>query len=164
MSRRIDSILTAAALLVRRGWTTGTEARDKRGKDVTFNLSEATRFDALGAIERACGTHPDARLAQVARARVERYLVVRQGMDPSWGLGRWNDEPDRTREEVVSVLLAARSESFPLTAGERGGRPPRMQASKLGPNSPDLRASQTPAGLHRRPSYQRGASPFRGNR
>ena len=102
---REREILTEAVALVSRSWCQGAAARDRKGRPVDFTSSEAYSFCALGAIERACGSHvkPGESPEQEQRRRLRMAVEDSLGLKGE-GLASWNDRPGRTKEEVVLAL------------------------------------------------------------
>lgn len=98
---RTREILLEAARLVSRAWTQGATARDRKGHPVPYYSPDAYSFCALGAIQRALGTHPNVAQIRVARRACE------ESIPKPWGLATWNDHPGRTAREVVQLLKGA---------------------------------------------------------
>lgn len=105
----------ATALLVPGVWIRGNMARDAIGNSVRTRSPEACRFCAVGAIEAAATElHTNA-----FDALVEIENLIRQGEssgNPSRYVVRWNDNPQRTAEQVASKMLEAaeRLRQWPL--------------------------------------------------
>lgn len=108
MEMTAPEILRAAAtLLIRQGWTQGVTARDAFGLPTFAGLPEATCWCMLGAIAKVSGIWAPTGPLQLLRT----YLGVH-------GISKWNDEPGRTRAEVVNALLGA-AESCEMKKGNR---------------------------------------------
>lgn len=95
----------AAYLLETRGWTQHVFGRDKAGYEVAeYALSEAACLCAIGAIAVAVGRMPDVTwdgtVAEEATDLLAKHIGTR------WIPG-WNDEPGRTREEVIGAFRGA---------------------------------------------------------
>ena len=95
MSNEVVSTLRKAAdLLESKGWTQGAFARNGH-EEVSINDPQANCFCVLGAIifSNCIG---DLR----TRAALARYLNLDRD---EWVLD-WNDDPTRTKEEVIKTL------------------------------------------------------------
>lgn len=90
MNRIQRALIVAAEILETEGWTQGT-SRDAEG-----------HFCAIGAIDEAVvrNFHADWTLQSDAAQRFRKHLNIS-------GIARWNDDPDRTADEVVTELRAA---------------------------------------------------------
>lgn len=94
--------LVAAMAMVRLGWTQGAFCRDKAGTAVSPGDPRVARVDLAYALSRSALEHglPEDDLRQL----VTSQLAKPYSRDPHFGLERWNDEPFRTRTEVIIVL------------------------------------------------------------
>ena len=92
-----EDALRAVAAQIERGWSQGADARDAHGRSVGLNSDKAQAWSLLGAFGLAAtdGVPPD---------HVRRALVALSGVIGTDSLQRWNDAPDRTREEVLFAL------------------------------------------------------------
>ena len=78
-------------------WTQGCFARDAEGEQCGTEDPKATMFCLLGGIELIYPPH--------ARYDKRRVVMEKLKVFPRIGyLSVWNDDPKRTREEVVVVL------------------------------------------------------------
>ena len=82
------------------GWTQNALARDKKGRSVTPNSSDACSFSLIGAIR---SVEPHVRLQYLA------VTVLRQSIEELYrisplGLHEWNDSPETTSEKVFRVI------------------------------------------------------------
>ena len=100
-------LLELARELIERGWCQGADARDSAGADVDPWEPLATSWSLLGAIvaalEEVSGAFGELPLAHLAAAL---YALAEIVDDDS--LTEWNDDPRRTRDEVLRALLLAR--------------------------------------------------------
>lgn len=72
-------ILKDARALIEKGWTWGTEARDKNGRPVGVHFPEAVRFCLLGAVNAA-----DSRADRIhARLKARQFLSEALALLPS---------------------------------------------------------------------------------
>jgi hypothetical protein len=108
--------VTAAAQLlgraqdyVRQGWCQGADATDAFGEPVEPWSAEAARWSLLGAIVAALdhpgsSTSHEPALPALAEAMGALADLI---YEPS--LARWNDDPLRSQQEVLTVLERART-------------------------------------------------------
>jgi hypothetical protein len=107
--RRAAELLGRAHGYVRKGWCQGADATDASGEPVEPWSAEATRWSLLGAIVAALD-RPESRsgrelpLGALATAMGALADLI---YEPS--LGRWNDDPLRSQQEVLTVLEGART-------------------------------------------------------
>ena len=80
-------------------WTKGTYARDKRGKGISPICSNAVCFCLLGAIEKCYSSEKKENLDYAVISKIRRHLNLRTGT-----IACWNDAPERTFEEVKSLV------------------------------------------------------------
>jgi hypothetical protein len=84
--------------LIKRGWTQGVAARNKRGNRVCFDSPRAIKWCAIGAIENAHGdTH-----AKFTEATSKLLAVIQ-----TQNITGWNDDPERTHAEVIAAFEKA---------------------------------------------------------
>jgi hypothetical protein len=76
-------------------WTKGCFARDRHGAAISEYSDDATCFCLVGAIHKCYEDDTDGEYN--ALMQLEGALNVDS-------LPRWNDEPERTHEEIVGVL------------------------------------------------------------
>jgi hypothetical protein len=95
-------MLHAAAERVAFGWCQGTEARASDGRPVEVTDPQAVLWSLLGALQAADVAGHVARVEEItiAVAAIAELIV-----DPS--LAHWNDESNRTQQEVHAVLEGA---------------------------------------------------------
>lgn len=106
MEDNTKAILNKAADLLEQGFLKGRLAADSRGRTTGATSPDATAFCSIGAIIAA-----ESRLGIAGRktrcvsALVEGFL----GLEP-YGIVEWNNDPERTQDEVVTAFRkAARS-------------------------------------------------------
>ena len=93
-----QAILNAAADLIERtGWTQMYIACDKDGDSCDPCSPAAVCFCLLGALDAQCSDKEHWYSAH--------KLLLRRIIGPSVSL--WNDDPDRTKEEVIAALRGA---------------------------------------------------------
>jgi hypothetical protein len=108
---RAVELLRRASDLIRRGWTQHAESRDAAGAEVEPWQSTATCWSLLGALVAALEEQTDGGdlpLQQLADALDALALFV-----DSDSLADWNDDPRRTRDDVIVVLGAAAEAAAP---------------------------------------------------
>lgn len=86
-------------LLKTTGWTQGAYARDFSGYSTNKCGEFAASFCVRGAILRC---YPGLDSVDITD-KLERHVQLISGMD---NLIRWNDDPRRTKEEVIAALEA----------------------------------------------------------
>jgi hypothetical protein len=107
--------MTAAAMvsearrLVMSGWCQGAHARDRAGRDVPSWSEEASSWSLLGALlaswhrHDALGIDEDV-VAHLADAHALGKATEALGeVVGTASLERWNDDPGRTQEDVISA-------------------------------------------------------------
>jgi hypothetical protein len=89
--------MKAYELLEKADWTQGAFARDSKGVYVDLYSEEAVSFCSVGAIGRAnCGeAYPHHKVVALCNLLEVNLLT------------KWNDDPDRTKEEVIAALRGA---------------------------------------------------------
>lgn len=103
MTPSIKSILSQAAdILETKGWAQNAFARDKDGKPVMPNSDVAVCFCVLGAIQLAEENKPYSAI-NALRKYIFKGLYSNYSDEYSC-LSKWNDEPGRTREGVISTM------------------------------------------------------------
>jgi hypothetical protein len=101
-------LLGRAHAHVRKGWCQGADATDASGEPVEPWSAQAARWSLLGAIVAALD-----RPARLGRELPLPALAIAMGAladlidEPS--LARWNDDPLRLQQEVLTVLERART-------------------------------------------------------
>jgi hypothetical protein len=100
-----EQMLFEAYELVVSGWCQGEGAQDEMGRPIEPSSAFARRWSAAGALERvwrrAAGDQDEA-LEAFERANLALAAAVKDVPQ------RWNDRPERTRDEVLAALLDAR--------------------------------------------------------
>jgi len=111
-------ISDAANIIRKKGWTQRTRARDADGKSVYACSDEAKTFCPIGAVERASHIkHSNEDTAEDLYELTLGYLAARIAKrteklsSPHW-VYLWNDERDRTKDEVLFVLDKAAEQAF----------------------------------------------------
>jgi hypothetical protein len=89
-----EILIKAADIIDTKGWTQGMHARDLEGNAVSYFSESATCFCISGALRLV--TKEDARY-------IEACWALRDLLDTNPVL--FNDQPGRTKEEVIQVLL-----------------------------------------------------------
>lgn len=108
MTTAIVFQLTATVLETPERWTRGAIARNKNGVS-TSTRKEQTCWCLLGALEYACEL---AREKGVYASYSENLGVLKSTLRKhtrgfEHDVGRWNDNPENTYEDVRAVLLEA---------------------------------------------------------
>lgn len=80
-------------LLEKKGWCQHVYARNAAGVPVMYDNESACRFCILGAME-AAGKNLD------ELKRLRAHMINKYKSDPA----SWNDQPGRTKEEVIALL------------------------------------------------------------
>jgi hypothetical protein len=96
----ISQALTYARVLLADGWCQGADARDERGEAVEPWDLEAVAWSLVGAVA-AVANDAEAEIANVVE-RVSMALALALDL-PIDALRRWNDEPQRTRGDVLDA-------------------------------------------------------------
>ena len=90
--------MKAYEVLEQHDWTQGWFARNMRGRCVSVNDETACSFCTVGAIDKA---YPNQVINYRLRFKLKEYLYAKTG---NFSILAWNDDPTRTKEEVISVL------------------------------------------------------------
>lgn len=90
--------MKAYELLEQNDLCKGWYAKDKEGNDVQPLNPNACAFCTMGALQRA---YENWYIRQQAINRLENKIHRIAG---DFSIARWNDKPERTKEEVVSLL------------------------------------------------------------
>ena len=109
------AVLDLARELIADGWTQGAYVRSGSGWAVPIDSRSVRRVCAAGALDRA-GWALDVSFAdrELVRAWLLTFLEI-DGLDPC-ALERWNDEPGRTRDEVLALYDRALDRLRPVAA------------------------------------------------
>ncbi len=94
-------VIDEARQLIAFGWCRGCDARDAVGTAVPPGDPTATEWSLLGALGLVAA-HGDVALDELATALAALAELI---ADPS--LSHWNDQPCRTKEEVLATLARA---------------------------------------------------------
>lgn len=83
---------------IRKGWTQGTYARTKTGRPCHYCSPRAVKWCAIGAVLRAYSETLD-----------DEYLSIRKRLAQVVfdSLPGWNDDPKRTKKEVIAAFKKA---------------------------------------------------------
>jgi hypothetical protein len=100
-----ERILARARQLVAYGWCQGAEARDGDGGSTNAWSPLAVRWSLLGALVAAVDLPPDPPAAYLGPLR-RALAALAEVMDEA-SLARWNDAPERTRDDVLAIVEAA---------------------------------------------------------
>lgn len=94
-------ILEAAYRLLKKGWTQKTYATDKNGEQCSYRKSDnvAVCYCLSGAILRSGGLPGEAAYQAIYQVLPKQYSYM--------GIVAWNDQPERTQEEVLDVVKKA---------------------------------------------------------
>jgi hypothetical protein len=99
-------LLELARDRIARGWTQGAEARDAGGEPTDPWRQNAVAWSLLGTVvasyEEIAHREPDFGLDQLA---VAMHRLAEFVDDDS--LARWNDQPERTQDDVLETLEQA---------------------------------------------------------
>ena len=90
--------MKAYEVLEQHDWTQGSFARNIRGRCVPVDDETACSFCTSGAIDKA---YSDYHTNYQLRFKLEEYLYAKTD---NFSIADWNDDPTRTKEEVISVL------------------------------------------------------------
>lgn len=90
-------ILDEAKDLIEKGWHQGYFAQNADGRDVDSSDPNACAFCVLGAVFHAAGDKP-------AGLAYDALIAVSPGGMPA----EFNDQPGRTKEEVLDLIDAAK--------------------------------------------------------
>jgi hypothetical protein len=96
------ALLLDAQELIARGWCQDVAAVSRNGRAVEPTSIHARGWSALGALTAAYRSYP----AHDGEARLA-FAVARRALARGRALDTWNDEPGRTREQVVAAFQAA---------------------------------------------------------
>ena len=98
-------ILAGARELVYQGWCQGVDARDARGERCAPWHRDARSWSVLGALVASEGNDPDVRAhSSAAVAELGQAVALLAEAAGIRTLQAWNDEPGRTRDEVLAAF------------------------------------------------------------
>lgn len=110
MTTTTEYLKTAKQLLIDKGWIKGDYARDADGNRVPAVSSSATCYCILGALKAASHSVDDhtGAMAPLRCSIVNAINGMRKtNFGADYGIHPWNDDPARTKEEVLAVFDAA---------------------------------------------------------
>jgi hypothetical protein len=90
-------VLIQAKAIIERGWCQGTYAIDNDGHPVDFDSQKAVAWCIRGA---TCLIAPDGYHNRYGAHELIKSITITP-------ISQWNDEPGRTKEEVLDVLTQA---------------------------------------------------------
>jgi hypothetical protein len=108
-------VIAAAQLLgraqdyVRQGWCQGADATDAFGEPVEPWSAEAVCWSLLGAIVAALDGPGSTTPHELARPALAEAMGALADLIYEPSLARWNDDPLRSQQEVLTVLERART-------------------------------------------------------
>lgn len=97
-------IVEAAIEKLKTGWTQGEMAEDRAGRPVGSTSHEACRWCLLGALRAAGAPADDSIFSALHRALRRRCAKESPSGGVALSLVAWNDAPERTRDDVISLL------------------------------------------------------------
>ena len=103
--------LTKARELVSKGWCKGVYAQDANGRQVPYGGDAGVRFCMSGALHVVMLGNPNVQLVRTVKAIM---AVI------GWPIAPWNDQPERTHEEVLKAFddtIAAEQKKLDYVAG-----------------------------------------------
>lgn len=96
-------VLQRARKLLESGWCQDMCAQDMQGREVYYDKESAKLFCTLGAVYRAASDlHAQGAAEQLAFKRLTHVLDLPPRDFDS--LGQWNDDPHRTRDDVLALF------------------------------------------------------------
>lgn len=98
---KATGVIEETRRLIEFGWCRGSDARDATGAAVAPGDPSATEWSLLGALGLVAADG-DVALEELATALAALAELI---ADPS--LSHWNDQPSRTKEEVLATLARA---------------------------------------------------------
>jgi hypothetical protein len=102
----VKLVRQVAAKYVEKGWCQQVAAMNLRGATVCSTSPEACRWCVIGAISRAAAEckRPES-FQPVGVLQDMTVVAVMNQIEREWGsLTHWNDDKERTQEEVVALL------------------------------------------------------------
>lgn len=101
-------ILVGARDLVRQGWCQGVDARDGRDERCAPWSRDARAWSVLGALVASEGEGPDVRAhSSASLAELGQAVALLAEAAGTRSLQAWNDEPERTRDDVIAAFERA---------------------------------------------------------
>ncbi len=107
--RRAAELLGRAHRYVREGWCQGADATDASGEPVEPWSAEATCWSLLGAIVAALDRHESRPARELPLPALATAMGALAALIHEPSLARWNDDPLRSQQEVLTVLEGART-------------------------------------------------------
>jgi hypothetical protein len=101
----IDSMIS----LIKQGWTQQAMAKDSAGTVVSYHGAEATSFCLIGAYAKAVILRNPPRASQFAVRDALSATIEKQTHNPELSWDDWNDAPERTQQDVLSMLHKAKA-------------------------------------------------------
>ena len=92
-----ESLAQALSKIESKGWCQGHYAEDERGSDTDPGSDKAVKFCSLGAVLSLSPYH-------TSMIAIRYYLELATERS---SIASWNDEPERTKEEVVAAYKKA---------------------------------------------------------
>jgi hypothetical protein len=108
--------LEQARELIRMGWCQMHSAKDARGRAVFCHSEAAIQFDLGGAVARVTWPWDEDESTELWELTQDCFVALQRAIEasgweddrPVWHvLNDWNDDPERTKEEVVALIGAA---------------------------------------------------------
>jgi hypothetical protein len=96
----VVSVLERARALVANGWSKETSARNENGFKVRWESPEAVQFCAGGALSRALMDETKTWSQKLIGSLMSSLLKKL----PPGSIANWNDKPERTKDEVLSLF------------------------------------------------------------
>lgn len=96
----VVSMLRQARSFIERGWTQRYYAVDEHGEKAWACGSDAARWCIRGAVIASAAEREDFTI----RHKVYSYLVQGSGNEHEDSITSWNDDPNRTKEEVLAAF------------------------------------------------------------
>ena len=90
--------LGPAGKIIEQGWTQCCQARNSNGESVYFNHAKAVCWCIYGAVSKAYLGNDEERT--MVFQKLEEVIGTRM-------FAKWNDDPTRTKEEVLEVFRKA---------------------------------------------------------
>ncbi len=101
-------LITARIILSdRRKWTTRTAARNAHDIPTYPTDKDAVCWDILGAVMVAADRLDLKDVIHMANIHLRQILLTMASRSSYYGIGSWNDMPNRTHDEVLAFLDAA---------------------------------------------------------
>lgn len=96
-------MLIYARDLIKAGWTKGSSARTRTGKEVSSNSKEAARFCMLGAVNKASVIGCDTATRGFV-VYIDLCNILRRFVPNSNSLHKFNDQNTTTKKDVLLVF------------------------------------------------------------